>query len=57
MDYVKENKKLIGIKDVDIDKFSGIIVTLNYSWISEYKNVKIITHTRLQQQLQALDNS
>lgn len=57
IDYVKENKKLIGIKDINVDKFSGIIVTLNYSWISEYKNVKIITHTRLQQQLQALDNS
>lgn len=55
IDYVKQHKTLFGINDANITKFTGVIVTLNYSWISEYKNVQIITYDQLDNLLQTIN--
>lgn len=54
IDYVTQNKELFGIRNENAIKFVGLIVTLNYPWISEYKNVRIITYNRLHHLLQSM---
>jgi|APSaa5957512535_1039671.scaffolds.fasta_scaffold08134_5 hypothetical protein len=57
IEYVKQHKILFGIDDVNKIKFTGVIVTLNYSWISEYKKIQIITYEQLDGLLQTIDTS
>lgn len=43
LEFVKQNYKEFGIQDFDKTIFGGVIVSMSYPWILEYKNVRLIT--------------
>ena len=43
IEYVKQNSKKFEIRNNNHTNFVGVIITPNYPWISEYRNVKILT--------------
>lgn len=49
LEFVKQNCKNFGIQDTHKMKFCGIIVAMYYPWISEYKNVRIMTDEELKE--------
>ena len=47
IEYVKENSHIFKIQDNTKMKFVGILSILNYTRLTEYKGVKIITYEEL----------
>jgi len=47
IDYVKTNAEGLGLTEYNIKSLDGIIVTIDYPWISEYKGVRMFAFNEI----------
>jgi len=46
--YVKDNLESIGLKNDEISDFTGVVITMNYPLLHEYKNIKFISFEEIE---------
>ena len=51
IEFVRNNLLKIGLKKYEIKSFEGMIITIDYPWISEYKGVKILASNEIKDHL------
>ena len=55
IEFVTENLSKIGLGQYNIESFEGLIITIDYPWISEYEGVKIFAFNEIRDNLENTD--